>query len=227
MNMADIIPGWNSVEAAARWHRGFEIAGFIALGLLLLFEILSYVYGNRKDTLLRIQQGRSADQQQQRDQQVEGERERERSDLKAKIEDARKVAAQSAQSTEAAKRRIKALEHWTLTDKQKTDLMESLSKNPGFNVVVSYNQGDSLAEEYAQQFLQVLHDSKWVAELHAGQSRTVPFGVIIIIGNATTEPPAAVALRIAITAANIPWRGSRDTTEKSDHVELRIGHKPL
>ncbi len=34
----------------------FEIAGFIALGLLLLFEVLTYIYGNRKDTLVAAQQ---------------------------------------------------------------------------------------------------------------------------------------------------------------------------
>ena len=82
--MAAIAPGWNSVEAAAKWHRGFEIAGFVALGLLLLFEILSYVYGNRKDTLLRVEQKRSSDRQQQHDAQIEADREQERSDLKKK-----------------------------------------------------------------------------------------------------------------------------------------------
>lgn len=46
------IPGWDSIDAAARWHKGFEIAGFIALGLLLLFEVLAYLYSNRKDTLV-------------------------------------------------------------------------------------------------------------------------------------------------------------------------------
>jgi hypothetical protein len=49
-------PGWNSVEAVVKWHRGFEVAGFVALGLLLLFEVQAYVYGNRKDVLLLAQQ---------------------------------------------------------------------------------------------------------------------------------------------------------------------------
>jgi len=30
--MAAILPGWHSLEGAAKWHRVFEIAGFGALG---------------------------------------------------------------------------------------------------------------------------------------------------------------------------------------------------
>lgn len=56
MNPASIFPGWDSVEAATKWHRWFEIAGFIALGLLLIFEIISYIYGSRKDILLLKQE---------------------------------------------------------------------------------------------------------------------------------------------------------------------------
>ena len=54
--MTGILPGWNSIESATRWHKGFEIAGFVALGLLLLFEVLAYIYGTRKDTLSSAQQ---------------------------------------------------------------------------------------------------------------------------------------------------------------------------
>ena len=48
------LPGWDSIDAAARYHRAFEIAGFVALGLLLLFEVLAYIYGNRKDALVAV-----------------------------------------------------------------------------------------------------------------------------------------------------------------------------
>ena len=63
--MATILPGWDSLDAAARWYKGFEIAGFIALGLLLLFEVLAYIYGNRKDILLSAQQAAALEAQQQ------------------------------------------------------------------------------------------------------------------------------------------------------------------
>jgi hypothetical protein len=67
MTIATFFPGWDSVESAARWHRGFEIAGFIALGLLLLFEVLAYIYGNRKDTLISASNAKIEQQRQQQD----------------------------------------------------------------------------------------------------------------------------------------------------------------
>lgn len=54
--MATILPGRNSVESVSEWHKLFEFAGFIALGLLLLFEVLAYVYGNRSVRLLAAEQ---------------------------------------------------------------------------------------------------------------------------------------------------------------------------
>jgi hypothetical protein len=43
--------GWNSLESVSTIHRGLEIAGFVFLGLLLVSEVLAFVYGNRKDVL--------------------------------------------------------------------------------------------------------------------------------------------------------------------------------
>jgi hypothetical protein len=73
--MAVTLPGWDSVDAAVAWHRGFEIAGFVALGLLLAFEVLAYIYGNRKDVLLAAQ-ARTAERQ----------AEQQTADLKARLE---------------------------------------------------------------------------------------------------------------------------------------------
>jgi hypothetical protein len=67
--MAVTLPGWNSIESVTRWHRGFEIAGFIALGLLLLFEVLTYIYGNRKDVLAAVQQLTPAEWSKQQEEQ--------------------------------------------------------------------------------------------------------------------------------------------------------------
>jgi hypothetical protein len=47
-------PGWNSIEGAAKWGDIFFWAGFACLVLLAGCEILSKVYGWRKDTLLAM-----------------------------------------------------------------------------------------------------------------------------------------------------------------------------
>jgi hypothetical protein len=47
-------PGWNSIEGAAKWGDIFFWAGFALLVLLAGCEILSKVYGWRKDTLIAM-----------------------------------------------------------------------------------------------------------------------------------------------------------------------------
>src|SRR6202163_1095009 len=47
-------PGWNSIEGAAKWGDIFFWAGFALLILLAGCEILSKVYGWRKDTLIAM-----------------------------------------------------------------------------------------------------------------------------------------------------------------------------
>jgi hypothetical protein len=60
------LPGWDSIDSAARLHRWFEILGFLALGLLLLFEVLAYIYGNRKDYLTSVAAGVAAETQREK-----------------------------------------------------------------------------------------------------------------------------------------------------------------
>jgi hypothetical protein len=47
-------PGWNSIEGAAKWGDVFFWTGFAFLVLLAGCEILSKVYGWRKDTLIAM-----------------------------------------------------------------------------------------------------------------------------------------------------------------------------
>ena len=47
-------PGWNSIEGAAKWGDIFFWAGFVFLALLAGCEVLSKVYGWRKDTLIAM-----------------------------------------------------------------------------------------------------------------------------------------------------------------------------
>jgi len=53
-------PGWNSIEGAAKWGDIFFWAGFALLVLLAGCEILSKVYGWRKDTLIAMRADLSA-----------------------------------------------------------------------------------------------------------------------------------------------------------------------
>jgi hypothetical protein len=46
-----ILPGWDSIAALTKTHRFFEIGGIVCLGLLVLFEAFTYVYGRRLEVL--------------------------------------------------------------------------------------------------------------------------------------------------------------------------------
>jgi hypothetical protein len=48
----NLLPGWNSVETTTRLHDFFEIAGIVFLALLVVAEVLAYMYGHQRDWLI-------------------------------------------------------------------------------------------------------------------------------------------------------------------------------
>jgi len=66
-------PGWNSIEGAARWGDIFFWVGFAFLVLLAGCEILSKVYGWRKDTLIAMRDDSIAVAQDMRTKQADQE----------------------------------------------------------------------------------------------------------------------------------------------------------
>jgi hypothetical protein len=49
--VANMLPGWNSLNSVERLADFFQIAGLIALALLVVLDVLAFVYGHRRDTL--------------------------------------------------------------------------------------------------------------------------------------------------------------------------------
>jgi hypothetical protein len=45
------LPGWDSLPAVTRYHNWAEMAGIVAVALLVVFEVVTYQYGHRKDDL--------------------------------------------------------------------------------------------------------------------------------------------------------------------------------
>ena len=50
------LPGWDSLSAVNRYHSVAEITGIVILAALVVAEVISYKYGNRKDFLTEQQQ---------------------------------------------------------------------------------------------------------------------------------------------------------------------------
>src|SRR5271155_5809176 len=86
------LPGWNSIETVSRLAKIFTIAGFISLFLLGAFEILAYVYGNRKDALGAIAGQNAAASRSREDEQAEQKRSADIADAKSRAAEAERRA---------------------------------------------------------------------------------------------------------------------------------------
>jgi hypothetical protein len=221
--MALILPGWNSVEAAAKWHRGFEIAGFVALGLLLLFEVLSYVYGNRKDVLLLAQQSSIAGEERKQQE----ARDKNSSDNVAaanaaaqKATDAQKRAEEKAAELEAR------LTPRKLSEEQKANLMRLLSKHTGYEITLLSVLGNKESQDYRDEFSELFQKAGW-------KVNPPPFrmpirdvqGLKILVADLSKAPQAAIILQQALKEVGINADGGVDSGLKPETFELYVGFK--
>jgi len=48
----ELLPGWDSVERVTKFAHAYELLGLISLALLVAFDVLTFAYNQRKDTLI-------------------------------------------------------------------------------------------------------------------------------------------------------------------------------
>jgi len=221
--MATLLPGWNSVDAAARWHRGFEIAGFIALALLLLFEILAYIYGNRKDVLLAGNEQRASESRRQQEQQENQKRDSE-------VEEARGKAAEAQAKVRELEAANKSRQ---LSDNQATELREALSGHPGWNVLIVTQIGDQEATDYARGFSAAFNKAGWnVLEFYQRMTFDPPIsGMSVMVADKAHPPAEAEAILKALKQAKIEVAEGVDSggykPTGGERFYLVIGRKKL
>jgi hypothetical protein len=225
MKMAVIFPDWNSIESVTRWHRGFEIAGFIALGLLLLFEILSYVYGNRKDALSILQQASIAEQAKQ--EQAAHDRQAAQ-DVKTVTGAAQKAAdAQKAAEQEAAELRTR-LAPRRLSKEQIDKLSSFLDSRPKGTFVIKCSINVDDARQYAEEIAGIFRAKGWTVRIDNAMFSGTNVGGLWITGkNPGPVPMAAQTVFRAFETSGILIRLESDPSlpEETDGFWLCIGHK--
>jgi hypothetical protein len=231
MDMAVTLPGWNSVESITRWHRGFEIAGFIALGLLLLFEILTYIYGNRKDALLAAQQLTPTQwtQQQEKQQKANDEAlEKLRKELQGAQEKGEKTAQELEQSKQKVAELAKAAEWRDLTADQVLRLDSVLSSSPKYAVSIAINFGDQEALRYANKLSAVFEKNGWSVE-GGGTSQAmydIPAkGIELTIRDPQNVPPGLRVVANALKQAGISFTPAWNENVAIGAIEIRVGTK--
>ncbi len=215
--MVRILPGWDSLDAVVRWHRLFEITGFVALGLLLLFEVLAYAYGNRKDQLTSASQEAAAQERQRRERGASEERD-------ARIAQVNRRAAAAEELQKRAEQRAAPRR---LTETQKAKISSFLSGKPRgtFRIIADLRVPDARA--YAEDISNLFGEAGWTVGVEDAVSTVSPAnGLWITVKNPQAPPIAAVTLGQAFAAAGITVRGEHDPTFASlDQVWLSVGAK--
>jgi hypothetical protein len=56
-----VLPGWDSFESVSKLWKLFTVVGLASLGLVALFDILAWVYSNRKDALAELRTASAQD----------------------------------------------------------------------------------------------------------------------------------------------------------------------
>jgi hypothetical protein len=166
------LPGWGSLPAVTRFHNWAEMAGIVILAFLVIAEVVSYKYGQRKDDL--------TEQQQEATNQRHDE---EMARLHVEAADANERAAKlenEAAQARVEQERLKAqLAGRTISPDISAQLERLLSQHSG-KINVQWSANDTEAQYLAIQIGNVFGKANWeVRTLAISLTGAIAFGVRI------------------------------------------------
>jgi hypothetical protein len=243
-------PGWNSIEGAAKWGDIFFWTGFAFLVLLAGCEILSKVYGWRKDTLMAMRDGligvaenirTQTDQERvaapdRHDPQIAPARAPEADAEKTEPERSQpQQTAREAEPTARTSEQVARLQERSprgLTEAQKKAIVGILSPFRGQKFSVVCIAGDPEGKNIAQEIVNVLRAAGWDSpEGGVGEAayNKEPVGLSLIVnaGQITTPSvlrPVAMLVKALADAGLMQRNGAlADPNIPRDRIEVRIG----
>jgi hypothetical protein len=240
-------PGWNSIEGAAKWGDIFFWAGFACLVLLAGCEILSKVYGWRKDTLIADLIGVAANiQTKQTDQErveAQGRQDVQIAAARAPKAEAEKtepepLPQQSAIEAEPIPRtseqvaRLQERSPRSLTEAQRKAIIGLLSPFRGQKFSIVRIAGDPEGKNIAEEIVNVLRAAGWdFPEGGVGEAtyNKEPIGLSLMVnaGQITTPSvlrPVAMLVKALADAGLMQRNGAlADPNIPRDRIEVRIG----
>src|SRR5712692_3593170 len=134
-------PGWNSIEGASAFSRWFAIAGFVVFFLLVVLEVLHFVYSEHKDTLIAEAELQTKREREQQEQSANAERD-------AQVAEARREAREAQQALQRDKQQ-RAPRH--LTETQKHSIASFLRTKPRGAFTIHENATVDDASAYAEE----------------------------------------------------------------------------
>lgn len=209
------LPGWNSVDITGRVHNFFELWGIVLFFVVVVFELLAYFYGHRRDWLVD-QAARTAEEQHKVEMRT----------VRQQLSDAERVAAQ-AQANAAEVRRQQTQRFFT--EAQKQTLLEALKPFRGQIVAVVCNRGDAEGRKFALEFVSIFDAVGWnygtgVVEAPEGND-AIGLRLQVTQPNQGLNFPAANALAVALGTIGWPHMGLQSTGAYG--LTVRVGRKPV
>lgn len=199
------------MEAANRWHQTFEIASFVALGLLAAFSVLAYIYGGRKDALVVVADEIAATQHEQEERKSKGE-----------VASANHRASEAQAEAEQLKKRAAPR---LLTQAEEHRMMAFLEGKPigVFAIKVDVSAAD--AQNYGQQIANLFRSAGWTVRVDEAIFNGPDIrGLWITAKDVNAARNGAGLLQHAFRAAGIRVRGEYDPT-MPEEIWLSIGAK--
>jgi len=192
--MMSFLPGWNSAATTARLHDIFEIAGIVFLALLVIAEVLAYIYGHQRDQLIS-EETRVADIA----------REAETARMRQQLVDAEKAATEAKQNaTELQQLRVPR----TLSDTQKAKLSTFLTNKPKGHFTIKASATADDARVYGDEIAMFFRDQLgWTVKVDNAIIMGPDIsGMWITIKDGNSIPLITEILHSALTFAEFPIR---------------------
>ncbi|MGB8131926.1 MAG: hypothetical protein WCG81_19225 [Candidatus Angelobacter sp.] len=235
-----ILPGWNTVEGAARWGNVFTVLGLVALAGLVLFDVLAFLYGRREKELIT---SHDVVQAAQREQQRAAEQEQSAAVIN-NLQKRLNITEQSHKSTEqelqkSAQELTKSTQEITalkerqaarhLTDEQKKKLEALLAPGAGTAVKIIWPIGMADGVSYSNDFIDAFSKAGWKVgpdDIAQGVFSGYPLGVIIVVKRSDDlTAQKAGLLQRALKEIGIEAPGELSPNIAEGQIQLTIGHK--
>jgi hypothetical protein len=228
-------PGWNSIEGAAKWGDVFFWAGFALLVLLAGCEILSKVYGWRKDTLIAMRDDSIAVARARHDAEIAPAQAPEIAGEKTAPEPQSQQTAREAEPLARTSEQVARLPERSprgLTEAQKKIVIGLLSPFRGQRFSVVCIAGDPEGKNLGEEIVNVLRAAGWdfpeggVAEATYNKE---PIGLSLMVNAGQIMTPSVlrpVAMLVkALADAGLMQRNGAlaDPNVPRDRIEVRIG----
>ena len=193
--------GWNSVESAAAYAKGFTYAGWAALFLLGIFEILAHVYSTHKDTLVALHERSTKEASDSQITELKNHLKQQSDSVRtvlsatesihattaqslSEIEQGRRSLESQAQSIESQRQSVEALAKRTerrdrvLTEEQANKLYEAMRAFPGqrFWIITETSNYDKGSEQmlFSDQLSRILIAAGWANDQYPTANPKLP-----------------------------------------------------